>query len=364
VLERAGSTFAQLTTLRVGGPAGRLVEVESESEVCEFVSEFDRSNDPADLLVIGGGSNLVVADAGFAGTTLAIRTAGREVVDADPAGQALNIGAAAGPDPARVFVTVAAGEPWDEFVAWSLREGFSGLETLSGIPGRTGATPIQNVGAYGTELGDVLSSVRIWDRTFGKVRDLTVADCGLGYRTSHFKQRPGTVVVLAVTLRLARDDLSRRLGYPELAQRLDVEIGSRAPVGDVATAVLDLRRAKAMLLDEFDHDTWSAGSFFTNPIVPSATGAGLPSVVARWTLPDGRIKISAAGLLEAAGFGRGHGVGTSQAAVSTRHSLAVTNRGAASTSDVLALARELRDGVRSRFGIDLEPEPTLVGVAL
>ena len=353
-----------MTTLRVGGPAARLVEVESESEVCEFVADFDRSHDPADLLVIGGGSNLVVADAGFAGTTLAIRTAGREVADADATGEALNISAAAGLNPARAFVTVAAGEPWDEFVAWSLGEGFCGLETLSGIPGRTGATPIQNVGAYGTELGDVLSSVRIWDRTFGKVRDLTVADCDLGYRTSRFKQRPGTAVVLTVTLRLTRDGLSQPLGYPELAQRLDVEIGSRAPVGDVAAAVLDLRRAKAMLLDEFDHDTWSAGSFFTNPIVPSAASAGLPSVVARWSLPDGRIKISAASLLEAAGFGRGHGIGLSQAAISTRHSLAVTNRGAASTTDVVALARELRDGVRSRFGIDLESEPTLVGVAL
>ncbi len=354
--ERLNVPFAQLTTLRVGGPAARLVEIDSAPELCDFVIEFDQHSESegmagAGLLMLGGGSNLLVSDAGFSGTTVGIRTSG---VSTRPE------------DESFVLIDVAAGEPWDEVVAWSVTEGLAGIETLSGIPGRTGATPIQNVGAYGTEIGDVLESVRVLDRHNGEVGVLAADACGLGYRTSRFKAEPGRFVVLNVTLRLERD-AARPIRYAELAGLLNVELGQRPPVAEVAAAVLELRRSKAMLLDPVDHDTWSAGSFFTNPIISAGVAGLLPTGVATWAV-DSLVKVSAAGLLEAAGFGRGFVLGAGESAgragVSSRHALAITNRGQASAADVLDLARVMRDEVRTRFGVDLEPEPTLVGVQL
>ena len=334
--------LAALTTLRVGGPAGEYVESHETADLCGTVQAADASGRP--VLLVGGGSNLVVADEGFAGTVVAVRTSGRQVRT----------------DGSDVLVELAAGEVWDDVVDWSVGSGFGGLETLAGIPGRVGATPIQNVGAYGTEMGDVLESVLVLDRIEGERLRLSPAACALAYRTSRFKSVPDRFVILEVSLRLTNDGRSRPVKYLELAQALDVTPASRRPVAEVVAAVRGLRAAKAMLLDDGDHDTWSVGSFFTNPILDVADT--VPASVARWALPDGRVKLSAAGLLEAAGFAKGYAPAHGRVAISSKHSLALTNRGAATTADVIALAREVRDGVASRFGIELQVEPTLVGV--
>ncbi|MFA6575925.1 MAG: UDP-N-acetylmuramate dehydrogenase, partial [Nocardioides sp.] len=257
-----------------------------------------------------------------------------------------------------VLVTVAAGEPWDAFVGTAVTRGWVGIEALSGIPGSVGATPIQNVGAYGQEVSQTVASVRVWDRTLREVRTFANADCGFGYRHSRFKADPGRHVVLSVTFQLAQGDLGEPVGYAELARTLGIEAGQRAPLGDVRAAVLGLRRGKGMVLDAGDHDTWSAGSFFTNPVVaPDAVPDGAPA----WPTDDG-VKTSAAWLIEHAGFGKGHGSAT--VALSGKHTLALTNRGGASTAELLDLAREVRDGVAARFGIRLVNEPVLVGCEL
>jgi len=256
-------------------------------------------------------------------------------------------------------VRVAAGEVWDEFVLRAVTEGWVGVEALSGIPGLVGATPIQNVGAYGQEVAETIASVRCWDRQTREVRTLFHRDCRFGYRTSRLKEEPGRWLVLEVVFQLRLGDLGAPIGYAELAGRLGTEVGQRARMTDVRDAVLALRRGKGMVLDAADHDTWSAGSFFTNPVLPAdAVPPGAPA----WPQPDGRAKTSAAWLIEQAGFARGHGNG--QAALSGKHTLALTNRGGATATDLVALAREVRDGVRERFGIDLVNEPVLVGCAL
>jgi len=258
-----------------------------------------------------------------------------------------------------VIVTVAAGEPWDPFVAQAVERQWVGLEALSGIPGSVGATPIQNVGAYGQEVSQTLASVRVWDRRLRGHRSFAAADCGFGYRTSRFKADPGRHVVLSVTYQLRQGSLGGPVAYAELARTLGVELGERAALADVRRAVLALRGGKGMVLDPADHDTWSAGSFFTNPVVePAVVPAGAPS----WPQPDGRAKTSAAWLIEHAGFGKGYGDGPAR--LSTKHTLALTNRGDATTGDLLALAREVRDGVEQRFGIRLVNEPVLVGCSL
>jgi UDP-N-acetylmuramate dehydrogenase len=334
--------LAAHTTLRVGGPAAEFVEAVDEPSLVAAVAEADRRGVP--VLVLGGGSNLLVADDGFDGRVVAVRTSG-VTVDADACGGAV--------------VTVAAGEPWDPFVARAVAAGWVGVEALSGIPGSVGATPIQNVGAYGQEVSQTLARVRCWDRVTGEVRTIAAADCGFGYRSSRFKEEPGRFVVLEVTWQLRLGELGAPVGYAELAHRLGVEPGTRVPLGDVREAVLGLRRGKGMVLDDSDHDTWSAGSFFTNPVLdPAQVPAGAPA----WPQPDGRVKTSAAWLIDHAGFGRGYG--TDRAALSTRHPLALTNRGRATAADLLALAREVREGVRQRFGIVLVNEPVLVGCAL
>ena len=258
------------------------------------------------------------------------------------------------------MLRVAAGEDWDGFVAQAVDAGWAGVEALSGIPGLTGATPIQNVGAYGQDVAQTLATVRTWDRQTGRITTYAAADCGFGYRHSRFK---GTDrwVVLDVTFQLRPTTLSGPIAYAELARALGVGVGERATLSDVRAAVLALRTAKGMVLDPADHDTWSAGSFFTNPVLAAdALPAGAPA----WPQPDGRVKTSAAWLIERAGYGKGHPGPGGRVALSTKHPLALTNRGAATTEDLLSLAREVRDAVRDRFGITLANEPVLLGMTL
>lgn len=331
------------TTLRVGGAARRMVVARSEAEIVETVRDCDAAGEP--LLVLSGGSNLVVSDDGFDGTVLRIATRGIKA-DVSSCGGAL--------------VRVAAGEVWDEVVAESVSQGWVGLETLSGIPGLAGATPIQNVGAYGSEVSQTVASVRTFDRESGGFATFPLAECGFGYRTSRFKQNPGRYVVIEVTFQFPLGDLSAPVTYRELAEHLGVGLKQRAPSKRVREAVLDIRAAKGMVLDPEDHDTWSAGSFFTNPILDAE--APLPEDAPRYPAGEGRVKTSAAWLIERAGFSKGYLRGS--AGLSTKHVLALTNRGDARARDVLALAREVRDGVASRFGVILVPEPVLVGVEL
>jgi UDP-N-acetylmuramate dehydrogenase len=338
------------TTLRLGGPARDFVTARTEAELVEAVRRADEAGEP--VLVLGGGSNLVVSDEGFDGTVVKVATRGIEpdVEDAPADGQSSCGG---------VMVTVAAGETWDDLVARAVASQWVGIEALSGIPGSVGATPIQNVGAYGQEVAQTIASVRVWDRTLKGIRTFANADCGFGYRHSRFKADPGRHLVLDVTFQFRQGTLGAPATYAELVRTLGVENGGRAPLQDVREAVLSLRRGKGMVLDASDHDTWSAGSFFTNPVVePDAVPEGAPA----WPQPDGAVKTSAAWLIEHAGFGKGHG--NELASLSTKHTLAVTNRGSASTADLLALAREVRDGVEKRFGIRLVNEPVLVGCEL
>jgi UDP-N-acetylmuramate dehydrogenase len=342
--------LADHTTLRLGGPAARWVRATTEAELIAAVESADAAGEP--VLVLGGGSNLVVADEGFAGTVVEVATRG---VDTDDTGDASCGGA---------IVTVAAGEPWDDVVALAVSREWSGVEALSGIPGSVGATPIQNVGAYGQEVSQTIASVRVWDRTLRGIRTFANADCRFGYRTSRFKADRrddwgGRHVVLSVTFQLRQGSLGQPVAYAELARTLGIEVGRRAPLHEVREAVLGLRRGKGMVLDDADHDTWSAGSFFTNPVVePAAVPDGAPA----WPQPDGTVKTSAAWLIEHAGYAKGYAAGP--VALSGKHTLALTNRGGASTADLLALAREVRDGVEARFGIRLVNEPVLVGCEL
>ncbi len=343
--------LSRYTTLRVGGPARRLVEARTTDAIIDAVSDCDGRGEP--VLLLAGGSNLLVGDAGFEGTVVRIVTRGVH----------LDSGSACG----GVSLRVAAGEPWDDLVAHAVAQGYVGIEALSGIPGSTGATPVQNVGAYGQEVADTVATVRTWDRQEGRVRTLAAADCEFGYRTSRFKQerfRGGPrFVVLEVTFQLLLGDLGAPVRYAELAKALGVQLGSRAPLAAVRDAVLGLRGRKGMVLDDADPDTWSAGSFFTNPVLTPDQAAALPEGAPRWPLPDGRVKTSAAWLIERAGFTRGHGL-PGPASLSTKHTLALTNRGSARADDLLVLAREVRDGVRAAFGVTLEPEPVVVGCTI
>ena len=338
--------LADHTTLRLGGPAAEFVIAETESDLIEAVRTADQIGMP--LLILGGGSNLVVGDEGFDGRVVQIATRG---IAADAIDD-LSCRAA-------VTVTLQAGEPWDDFVARAVASGWVGIEALSGIPGLTGATPIQNVGAYGQEVAATIASVRTWDRHENAVRTFAAADCGFAYRTSRFKAEPGRYVVLEVSFLLREGTLSAPIGYVELAKAVDAATGDRRPLQDVRDAVLSLRRGKGMVLDARDHDTWSAGSFFTNPIItPSEVPDGAPI----WPQPDGRVKTSAAWLIDHAGFAKGYG--NDRVSLSTKHALALTNRGAAKTADLLALAIEIRDGVLASYGIRLEPEPVTVNCHL
>jgi UDP-N-acetylmuramate dehydrogenase len=317
--------LAPLTTLRLGGPAGALIEARSEDELVAAA--------PDAALVLAGGSNVVVADAGVPGTVVRVCTRGIER------------------DGARL--TVAAGEDWDALVALCVAAGLQGFECLSGIPGTVGATPIQNVGAYGQEVAETVESVRVLDRATGRVEEMSAADCGFVYRGSVFKYHDRRVV-LAVTFVLREAARSGPLRYAELARALDVPVGGSAPLADVREAVLALRRRKGMVIDPADPDSVSAGSFFTNPILDAA-----PEGAPAWPEPDGRVKTSAAWLIERSGFHRGYGNG--RVGISAKHTLALVNRGGGTTAELMALAHEIAAGVHDRFGVALHPEPVLVG---
>lgn len=347
VVEQA--LLAPLTTFRLGGAARRLIVAEREEELLRAVQEVDASGAP--LLVLGGGSNVVIADAGFDGTVVRIATRGRTLsADRD-----------------RVLVTAQAGEGWDDFVAAAVAEGLSGVECLAGIPGLVGAVPMQNVGAYGQDVGQTIVRLRAYDRDLRRVVVFEREACAFAYRSSVFRGRDRHVIV-DVTFALERSTGSMPVRYGELARALACNEGERAPLGTVRDTVIELRRRKGMVLDASDPDTTSAGSFFTNPIVSAEQ---LADVRARAAGPmpsfpeaDGRLKLSAGWLIEHAGFGRGFAGEGGRVAVSSKHALALTNRGGATTSELLALAREIRAGVLLRFGVLLENEPVLVGVSL
>jgi UDP-N-acetylmuramate dehydrogenase len=336
------AVLADLTTLRLGGPAKRVVVAETTADLVDSVRAADRNGEP--VLLVGGGSNLVVGDAGWDGAVVVVRTP-----------DVLSSSGASG----TVEVVADAGVPWDTLVERSVARGWSGLAAMSGIPGLTGATPVQNVGAYGSEVADVITWLRVLDRATGEVERWDPDRCRFGFRTSAFKHTD-RFVVLEVAFALANSPLAPPVRYLEVARRLGIEAGERAPSARVREVVLELRRSKGMLLDPADHDTWSVGSFFVNPFVaPELVPDGCP----HWAVDD-RIKLSAAWLIENAGFGKGFRLDGGRVSVSTKHTLALTNRGGATTSELLDLARVIRDGVREKFGITLRPEAHLAGVEL
>lgn len=370
-------TFAELTTLRVGGPLSRpLVEADGPSDLVEAVRAADADGTP--VLVLGGGSNLVVGDEGFGGVVVRDRKATIEVERADSCGG--------------TEVVVSAGTPWDQFVAWAVGNEYLGVEALSGIPGSVGAAPVQNIGAYGQEAAETISRLRVWDRLERCEKMLPLAALGFGYRTSILKRSStdaavgggrtwgptGRYVVLEVAFQMRPARLSSPVRYAELARRLDVELEDRVPSAELRAAVLELRAGKGMVLDSTDHDSWSAGSFFTNPILTEEQAANLPQDAPRFPVTDnaarnnvadappkvsGPVKTSAAWLIDHAGFKKGYTVpgGTGRASLSTKHVLALTNRGGATGADIVELARTVRDGVRETYGVTLVPEPVTLG---
>ena len=364
--------LADYTTLGLGGPANIFVSADTERALIHAVRSADKAGEPA--LLIGGGSNLVIADAGFPGTVIHVNTRGLTFVDAGDGA---------------VNVTVAAGADWDDVVAAAVGEGLAGLEPLSGIPGRAGATPIQNVGAYGREVAEVITEVRVYDRQEDQIRLIPNEGCRFSYRTSLFKSGrpealvslPGSArsqtagqpryVVLDVTFRLVRQSLSAPVRYAELAAELGVELGEQAAVGEVRAAVIKIRSRKGMVLNPGDPDTRSAGSFFTNPVLTAEEFAGVETAAAaraagqvpRYPAGEGLVKVPAAWLIEHSGFAKGYGA-PGQARVSSKHTLALVNAGEATTANLLALAREIVSGVRAAYGVTLTPEPILIGVTL
>ena len=318
----------------------------------DAVRDADERREP--LLVLGGGSNVVVADDGFPGTVVRVATRGIDITG-EAGGQAC--------------LTVAAGENWDDVVARCVAEGLAGLECLSGIPGLAGATPIQNVGAYGQEVADTVVSVRAWDRDRAEVIDVPAAECGFGYRTSRFK-RDGRHLMLAVTFRLTRGPRSAPVRYPDLAAELGVAPGGQVPLQEARSAVLKVRARKGMVLDAGDPDSRSAGSFFTNPVLTGDEFAALTTrhdgPVPHYPAGAGQVKVPAAWLIEHAGFRKGHegpGAPGTAARISSKHTLALINPGGASTASLLALAHEIQDGVAAAFGVRLDIEPVRVNVA-
>ncbi|GAA4933376.1 UDP-N-acetylmuramate dehydrogenase [Nonomuraea thailandensis] len=340
--------LAPYTTLRLGGPARDFAEATSAEQLVSLIAEADMNGVPT--LVLGGGSNVVVSDDGFDGLVVKVATEG----------------VAVSRDGEQVVLVVQAGEDWDRLAARAVAEGWSGIECMSGVPGLVGSTPIQNVGAYGQEVAHTIRCVRAYDRRTRQVVDLEARQCGFSYRDSLFKRDPSRYVVLAVTYALDVSELSGPLAYEELARRLGAEAGGRVPLDRARAAVLELRRGKGMVLDPDDPDTRSAGSFFTNPVLTPEQAAELAVRAPghpHWEMPGGLIKVPAAWLIEQAGYPKGYERGPVR--ISTKHTLALTNpTGAATAADLLALAREVRDGVREKFGVTLVNEPVLVGCGL
>ena len=361
--------LANHTTARVGGPATTWIEVSTEEQLITAVAETDAAEFP--LLVLAGGSNMLVADEGFPGTVVQLGTAGIDVMESKNS---------------HVHVRIAAGHNWDAVVAWSVAEGLTGIEALSGIPGSTGATPVQNVGAYGADISQTLVSIRAWDRQARKVVELTGSELEFGYRdsiikrtiessTTNFHHASPRWIVLTVDLRLTKTGQTAPVRYTQLARALNVELGDSVPLEHIRQTVLDLRATKGMVLNPDDYDTWSTGSFFTNPIVPVEATSRLPDEAPRFAHHEANsetetVKLSAAWLIDHAGFNKGFGLdhepGTvyGRAGLSTKHTLALTNRGAATTADLVKIATLVRDGVHDRWGITLVPEPVLIGVQL
>jgi UDP-N-acetylmuramate dehydrogenase len=333
----------QYTSLRVGGPAKNFISVATEDEI---IAAIEATGDEP-ILILGGGSNVLISDQGFDGTVIHIAN-NRAQSEVDACSGAT--------------LTIGAGENWDEFVAATMARGFAGLETLSGIPGTVGAAPIQNIGAYGHEVSEFITRVRTYDRVAKAVKTFTNSECEFEYRNSIFKRTPGRYIVLSVQFQIRRGEISTPITYAELAQKLGIEVGQKAPVVDVRGAVLELRGAKGMLLDADDHDSWSAGSFFTNPIITAEVASSLPAGAPQWPLDDGRVKTSAAWLIENSGIAKGRTLGGAR--VSSKHVLALTNSGSATAEEIAQLAREVRASVLEKFGITLEPEVNLIGITL
>jgi UDP-N-acetylmuramate dehydrogenase len=332
--------LSEYTTLRLGGPARELVEVASSEEAVEVLRAAQ-----GPTLVLAGGSNVVIGDEGFDGTVVVLRGGGIEVVDG------------------KKRVRAQAGQNWDEFVAWTVENERAGVECLSGIPGSVGATPIQNVGAYGQEVAQTIESVRVWDRQTDEIRDWSPAECRFGYRQSAFKNNDRYFVMSVDFWLRENGPAARPISYAELEKRLNTEATyGIALMEEVRRTVLELRRGKGMVLDEADHDTWSAGSFFTNPIISTSAFQDLAARADRepphWAVGEGHVKVSAAWLIGAAGFEKGYRKGN--VGLSTKHALALTNRGGATTTELLALATEVADEVEWKFGVRLHPEPVMV----
>jgi UDP-N-acetylmuramate dehydrogenase len=407
--------LADLTTLRVGGAPAKLVEPADEAGLIQAALDAWGSDEP--WVLLGGGSNTVASDAGFDGTVIRVRTRGIEVLTAvddvsagadsvadagtDDADQAALSEAAATaaslPAGRPVRIRVQAGEPWDELVALTVANGWAGLEALSGIPGTCGASPVQNIGAYGQELSSTLVAIDFLDYESGEVERLSNADLELAYRTSVLKQgRRGVVLAIELELRdestqaaVLGSPLSQPVSYPQLATALGVQLGDRVPLTELRRSVLELRAAKGMVLDPADRDTYSAGSFFTNPIVTESFARTLPDDAPRWKQADiirpdrvipleeyagvgpmpgaevvRTVKLSAAWLIENAGIRRGFRLPGSNAAISSKHTLAITNTGDATADDIAQLARYVQQRVQSDFGVILHPEPVFVGLPL
>ncbi|CAN5212248.1 UDP-N-acetylmuramate dehydrogenase [soil metagenome] len=375
--------LSELTTLHVGGPAFRLVSAATTEDLVRETLEVWQTGE--DWLVLGGGSNIVVADDGFPGVVIRVLTHGIERLADESAGV--------------IRLRAQAGESWDELVEYTVRHGFAGIEALSGIPGSSGAAPIQNIGAYGQEIGSSLVGIEFLDEESGEVEWLDAAELELGYRTSALKQgRRG--VVLSIELRLTETigGLSQPVQYPQLAKALGITLGETVPLTELRDAVIALRSSKGMILDSFDPDSVSAGSFFTNPIVSEEFARTLPTDAPRWpttevenapvitpidavegpfdppleppfappfdlTPPvDRTVKLSAAWLIEHSGIRRGFRLPGSAAAVSSKHTLALINTGTATATEITELARYIQTRVLGEFGVILQPEPLLIGV--
>jgi UDP-N-acetylmuramate dehydrogenase len=335
--------LSDYTSLRVGGPAKNFIEVSSEKEI---IAAIENAGD-SPILIMGGGTNILVSDEGFAGTV--IRISNNKIEE--------EVDACSG-----ATLTIGAGENWDDFVKTSIARSFAGLETLSGIPGTVGAAPIQNIGAYGHEVSEFITRVRTYDRQSKSLKTFTNQECEFSYRNSHFKTHPGRYVVLDVAFQLRIGEMTTPITYSELANALGIEVGAKAAVHTCREKVLELRSRKGMLLSESDHDSWSAGSFFTNPIISAEVATKLPADAPRWPQTDGRVKTSAAWLIEHSGIIKGQSIGGAR--ISTKHVLALTNSGDAKASEIAALAKLAQEKVLATFNISLEPEVNLVGLNL
>ena len=335
--------LSQYTSLRVGGPATKIVQVSTEAQIIAAIEEAGDTP----ILIMGGGTNVLIADKGFEGTV--IRISNNSVQS--------EVDACSG-----ATLTIGAGEDWDVFVQTTIDRGFAGLETLSGIPGTVGAAPIQNIGAYGHEVSEFITRVRTYDRQEKALKTFTNSECQFSYRNSLFKSHPGRYVVLDVQFQIRRGEFSDPITYLELAKKLGVQPGDKASVGETRKAVLELRASKGMLLSPEDHDSWSAGSFFTNPIISQQAADALPNAAPKWPLNDGRVKVSAAWLIENAGMHKGDEVGGAR--ISTKHVLALTNSGDATAADIVELAKRARNQVKEMFGIILEAEVNLIGIEI